>query len=38
MDEETDCLKFKLVEGNLGDYIKVLREFDQNVLELEESI
>jgi len=28
MDEETDCLKFKLLEGNVGDYVKLLHEFD----------
>jgi len=28
MDEESDCLKFKLLEGNVCEYVKLLQELD----------
>lgn len=32
MDEETDCLKFKLLEGNVCEYVKLLQELDEKIL------
>lgn len=28
MDKEFDCLKFKLIQGNIGEYIDLLKELD----------
>lgn len=32
IDEESDCLKFKLLEGNVGEYVKLLHDLDEKIL------
>lgn len=32
VDENTDCIKFRILEGNVTDFVELMEEFDNKII------